>query len=909
VYAAGVELVRGAKVDRYIVDGLIGSGGMARVYRVRHARLGSVHAVKLLQLPTPAVIDRLLREGRAQSSLRHPNIVPVTDVIDVHGAPGLVMEWVGGPNLAALLDGPPLALSEVHAIATGLLAGICAAHDAGWIHRDLKPGNILLQPVGDALVPKITDFGLVKALQPTTSGGHHTRTGAMMGTPAYMAPEQFADAGKVDHRADIYSLGAVLYQVCTGRRPYEDDDTWTLLEAIHGGDPPSVSELRPELPPGIHDVLAKALCTEPGGRTASARELAEAWRSLAWPPPGWTQATLTRAAERVPVATEVPDAATSSETFAPLDSMATTPVPDEDGSPPTGPWIREPDATAPPADQVPAATPTPPSAPAASPSRRALAAAAGGAAVLCLVAVSWWASRPAEAPSPTDQTFTPTSAPRISDDPVVQAHLDQGWYALLQGDMAEAGRRLEAARQGAPDHPAPPLLASYVLLRDGRLRASLDLSEEVVQTWPEADGPLGSLVRVVADQKDTGRIDVPSLDVHLDAYPDDALARLMAADYCANVGVDWCSDRVTSLQAVLPHAPVTWHVIAETWHEVTQPARAREAVRRGLQVSPDDPVLLDHKARDELNREDYDSARQTLDRLRAVDPAGLGHKQLRIKLAALTDDDELLQALRAELTSPSQELRVRTTYYATLAGTLEGLGRAHEAEQALLQARELARAEGTPSDEFTILLELRQVTRRRGDLQGTIDYLEQAGALANASPEIIGRERDRLTAFLLSAQAASAIDAGDLERAEAILARLTDAPGMVDAMTEGLKRSLAVAKQQPDEVEALGRYLIHGECARRVHLGDALLRAGAPDRALPLLQGAPQLCALHDRRRLTAVVGHLALADASDQLGRHGTARRALERVDELWPAPDPDHVLTHRRDRLRRRIDADTTP
>ena len=144
---------------RYTVLRLLGAGGMARVYQVRHAELGSLHALKVLRVSSPEIRERLRQEGRVQSRVRHPNIVAVTDVVSVQGAPGLVMEYIGGPSLRDLLDASRLDHRQADGLARGILDGVEAAHRAGLIHRDLKPGNVLLDPVGDRLVPRITDFG------------------------------------------------------------------------------------------------------------------------------------------------------------------------------------------------------------------------------------------------------------------------------------------------------------------------------------------------------------------------------------------------------------------------------------------------------------------------------------------------------------------------------------------------------------------------------------------------------------------------------------------------------------------------------------------------------------------------------------------------------------------------------
>jgi len=182
-----MQLEPGEVVDRYVIEQKIGQGGMAVVYRARHSQLGTLHAIKVLQVPALAIRDRLLLEGRAQATLRHPNIVNVTDVIDVHGAPGLVMELVEGPSLDDLLARVQLTIPQVDELARGILAGVAEAHRHGLIHRDLKPANVMLKPTGTGFVPKVTDFGLAKVLS-ADEGPGRTQSNVAMGTPAYMAP-------------------------------------------------------------------------------------------------------------------------------------------------------------------------------------------------------------------------------------------------------------------------------------------------------------------------------------------------------------------------------------------------------------------------------------------------------------------------------------------------------------------------------------------------------------------------------------------------------------------------------------------------------------------------------------------------------------------------------------------------
>ncbi len=271
-------LAPGTVVDRYEVEAVLGRGGMAVVYRVRHRRLDSRHALKVLQLATRSVEARLMQEGRVQSALKHANVVGVTDVVDVDGSPGLIMEYVDGPSLSALLRAELRTLGEARALARPVLLGIAAAHRHGLIHRDLKPANVLLDAGSGEVVPKITDFGLAKLLD--LEGGRsplQTRSGAPMGTPAYMAPEQIRDASTVDERADVFAAGAILYELLGGQRAFQGRDTMEVFTAVTLGRVAPLREVRPAVPAPLADVVHRALATDPGRRYPDGEALLEAW--------------------------------------------------------------------------------------------------------------------------------------------------------------------------------------------------------------------------------------------------------------------------------------------------------------------------------------------------------------------------------------------------------------------------------------------------------------------------------------------------------------------------------------------------------------------------------------------------------------------------------------------------------
>jgi predicted ATPase len=206
---------QGAEIGGYVVEGVLGGGATAVVYAARHRLLGTHHAIKVLAVDAPDLRERLLREAAVHTRLDHPNLVPVRDVIEADEGAGVVMPLVRGPTLSALLASRPLAEGEGIALFRGIVAGVRHAHAAGVAHRDLKPGNVLLDLERGGVVPRVTDFGLARL-----QGEDGSDT--IVGTPGYVAPEQRHDPAAAGPRADLYALGCVLYELLTGQRAFPD---------------------------------------------------------------------------------------------------------------------------------------------------------------------------------------------------------------------------------------------------------------------------------------------------------------------------------------------------------------------------------------------------------------------------------------------------------------------------------------------------------------------------------------------------------------------------------------------------------------------------------------------------------------------------------------------------------------
>jgi eukaryotic-like serine/threonine-protein kinase len=237
-----MPLPLGAKLGPYEILAPIGSGGMGEVYRARDTRLGREVAIKILGTRhevTPERHERFMQEARAASALNHPNIVALYDISTENGSDFLVMELVRGKTLDQLRGNRGLAIREAVQYAIPLADALARAHWAGILHRDLKPSNIMVTEDG---VPKILDFGLAKLAEPDPiaeqdatrtvhSGPPISEQGTVMGTAAYMSPEQ-VEGKKLDARSDIFSFGAVLYEIITGRRAFRGDSNASTMAAV-----------------------------------------------------------------------------------------------------------------------------------------------------------------------------------------------------------------------------------------------------------------------------------------------------------------------------------------------------------------------------------------------------------------------------------------------------------------------------------------------------------------------------------------------------------------------------------------------------------------------------------------------------------------------------------------------------
>src|SRR4030088_700835 len=286
-----MALTSGTKLGPYEIVAPLGAGGMGEVYRARDTRLDRIVAIKILPShlsENPEAKQRFDREARTISSLNHPNICTLHDIGEQDGVDYLVMECLEGETLADRLRKGPLPVDQVLKYGIEICEGLEKAHRSGVVHRDLKPGNIMLTKTG----AKLMDFGLAKASLAgpaatsgltatlTTPPGSHplTAQGMVVGTFQYMSPEQ-VEGKEADARSDIFALGAVLYEMATGKRAFTGKSQASVVAAILASEPQPISVVQPMSPPALDRVVQGCLVKDPECRWQSAGDVG---RELRW---------------------------------------------------------------------------------------------------------------------------------------------------------------------------------------------------------------------------------------------------------------------------------------------------------------------------------------------------------------------------------------------------------------------------------------------------------------------------------------------------------------------------------------------------------------------------------------------------------------------------------------------------
>ena len=294
-----MESIVGQTVSHYVLLEKLGAGGMGEIYKARDSRLNRIVAVKVLapgRTRDPERRRRFVQEAQSASGLNHPNIITIHDILSEGDTQYMVMEHVSGKTLHEMVAQGRLPVAQVLQISAQMANALTAAHVAGIIHRDLKPANVMVTSSG---LVKILDFGLAKLTDPTarmrsqdgsdssqsaepvtlTAAPPLTVEGSIMGTVNYMSPEQ-AEGLKVDARSDIFSFGAVLYEITTGQRAFEGDSGISTLSAVLRDDVKPIRETAPDVPAELDDLIAQCLRKNPDHRWQSMGQVATALTSL-----------------------------------------------------------------------------------------------------------------------------------------------------------------------------------------------------------------------------------------------------------------------------------------------------------------------------------------------------------------------------------------------------------------------------------------------------------------------------------------------------------------------------------------------------------------------------------------------------------------------------------------------------
>ena len=324
------DLSEGQTFGAYRLIGLAGTGGMGVVYRAEQQPLGRIVALKVIRPEVAGSSDyqaRFLREARLAAAVNHPHIVPVFDFGEHAGRLYLAMQWIDGVELRCLMDrGRPLVPERAVRIGTQVASALQAIHNAGMLHRDVKPANILVRDMDGEDHAYLTDFGIAKLAE---AGGGLTRTGWMIGTTGYLSPEQIRGQ-QPDGRSDLYALGCVMFEALTGQRPFTGDNDQALLWAHVSSPRPVASQACPGLGRRYDEFFVRALAADPRDRYQSGQELGEALEA----------ACAGRPASRIPTAAAGPAAQPLAAQHPPglplLPETETAPTPPAGSSGPSG---------------------------------------------------------------------------------------------------------------------------------------------------------------------------------------------------------------------------------------------------------------------------------------------------------------------------------------------------------------------------------------------------------------------------------------------------------------------------------------------------------------------------------------------------------------------------------------------
>ncbi|HEY1188896.1 MAG TPA: serine/threonine-protein kinase [Gemmata sp.] len=465
------EIVDASNFGKYQLDGELARGGMGVVYKARQKGLERHVALKMIlgAEGDKEAKQRFFQEARAAAALDHPNVVPIYDIDEIGDKPYFTMALIEGPNLRGYIDthGAPSVPALVSMFAQ-IVAGVAHAHKYGIVHRDLKPANVLIDKDGR---PRVTDFGLAKR---ASADAQLTTTGQVVGTPAYMAPEQARDSKDVGPAADVYSLGAIMYFMLTGKAPFHADSVTDLLIKVVMEPPVPPRALRPDVPEDVEAVCLKCLAKAPADRFPDAQELLGALAPLA-------DQYLPASANLTPSAAKI---AFPKPRTAP--SLGSVPFTNSVDSVPSLSTALPKSAPAPVA-HVPAPPPAP-KPPAAAPNRKPVVLALGAVAAVMLCVVAFLLTRDKAKPAApvADSTPKPVEVVPAAADPFA-------WPAITRSDF---GVRVDLSAPGATKGadgalrfvPGVPMQVRLKAARDCRVSVWwLDPNGQVLRLFPNDD--------------------------------------------------------------------------------------------------------------------------------------------------------------------------------------------------------------------------------------------------------------------------------------------------------------------------------------------------------------------------------------------------------------------------------------
>lgn len=841
-----MQVEEGARVGgRYVLGGLLGAGGAARVYRAHDERLGVSVAVKILTLVSADAHARLRQEASIQASLRHPNVVAVTDTIDIDGWPGLVMELVEGPSLDLMLRDGALPRDDALDLFAGVLEGVAAAHARGLIHRDLKPGNIMVARAGRRLLPKVTDFGLAKALEGPGGG---TRTGALMGTPRYMSPEQVHDSKNVDERTDVFALGAILYELLVGRAAFDDEDTLMVFNKVSRGEHGPIPD---DLDPALAQLLRDALAADPEARIGSAQAFVDRLPMRGdvsyqpevlsrWSQPELAAPTTGEATWSTSLVSVEPDAS--------MASMASVG--------PTDPTV------------APAAVARAEPAPGHPSSWRSWG---GALALIGLLGVGAWVATPEQAPAEAPVGFTAAMPPPIDDDAEVVRLLALAWHAVEAG--TEDGLPLvdKALDLGATD-PAVALLGA-MLARARDAERFPEFLARGVDAARGGHGPVPELLVALHDGAQGAEDPAWVLAVlrdHLERWPDDRLATLMLVEASASLEPDAALDEAL-IERMVAQAPDSvfgrfQQVRAYRSHNRFAEAAVagEQAVARGVRS----PALWAELAVNAQQLGRHEEAVEHGTEALRLDPGWWPARLHAAMSAAHLGDTDTFERLAAPMRGDETPPSAQRHFAFFVARGLATLGQLQKSAEWAAVAQ--ASAEGSDAQSVLVDLGSMQVRMRLHrwiasdeELAAVLSGLDRAAA----DPTVPATLRHDAGLRSVLAHGVLAARAGDLSAARRALGRLEG------EHAAELQVALTVAE---------GRPLASVDGCHAAAEGATLAwDAGQRDVATDLARQALDTCVNIDSQPFALAWAVLGLAGDDE----------ARATYLEIWPAPDPGLV------------------